>query len=329
MHACYDLTDTGPRPQGSGQRHVSDSIWIDLLNPTAEDDAEAEAFLGVSIPTREEAAEIETSSRFYTEDGATFLNLSTLVGIDRRRPTLSPLTYVLAGSKVATVRYEDSVAFRQFLAKATKPKAGRITAPGIVIHLTESIIDRAADVIEKVGAEIDRINNEVFKRDERKPNGAAGLARKRELSEYLEAISYQNDIISKSREALLSIERMIQYVSGAEIGWHEPKADRERLQLMALDVRSLTDQLSFLSSRATFLLEATLGLISVDQNDVIRVLTVAATILLPPTLIGTIYGMNFASMPELDWSFGYPLAIGLMIGAALIPYLILKRRGWF
>jgi magnesium transporter len=328
MHACYELTDNGPRPQDSRERRGSDSIWIDLLNPTAEDDATAEAFLGVSIPTREEAAEIETSSRFYTEDGATFLNLSTLVGIDRRRPTLSPLTYVLAGSKVATVRYEDSVAFRQFLARATKPKAGRITAPGIVMHLTESIIDRAADVVEKVGAEIDRINNEIFKRDERKQNGA-GLARKRELSDYLEAISYQNDIISKSREALLSIERMIQYVSGAEIGWHEQKADRERLQLMALDVRSLTDQLSFLSSRATFLLEATLGLISVDQNDVIRVLTVAATILLPPTLIGTIYGMNFASMPELEWSFGYPLAIGLMIGAALIPYLILKRRGWF
>jgi magnesium transporter len=241
---------------------------------------------------------------------------------------LSPLSFVLTGNKVATVRYEDSLAFRQFLARATKTKAGRITAPGIVMHLTESIIDRAADVVEKVGAEIDRINNEVFKRDGRAKAGA-GLARKRQLSEYLEAIAFQNDIVSKSREALVSIERMIQYVSGAEIGWHEHKADRDRLQLMALDIRSLNDQLSFLSSRATFLLEATLGLISVDQNDVIRVLTVSATILLPPTLIGTIYGMNFASMPELDWSFGYPLAIGLMIGAALIPYLILKRRGWF
>jgi magnesium transporter len=206
------------------------------------------------------------------------------------------------------VRYEDSLAFRQFLARATKTKAGRITAPGIVMHLTESIIDRAADVVEKVGAEIDRINNEVFKRDGRAKAGA-GLARKRQLSEYLEAIAFQNDIVSKSREALVSIERMIQYVSGAEIGWHEQKPDRDRLQLMALDIRSLTDQLNFLSS--------------------IRVLTVSATILLPPTLIGTIYGMNFASMPELDWSFGYPLAIGLMIGAALIPYLILKRRGWF
>ncbi len=116
--------------------------------------------------------------------------------------------------------------------------------------------------------------------------------------------------MSKARESLMSIERMLQYLAGGESGWPDRKVDRDRLHLMGRDVKSLTDQLAFLSSKTTFLLDATLGLISVEQNDVIRVLTVAATILLPPTLIGTIYGMNFVSMPELKWSFGYPLAIG-------------------
>ncbi len=98
---------------------------------------------------------------------------------------------------------------------------------------------------------------------------------------------------------------------------------------MARDVRSLTDHLSFLSTRATFLLEATLGLISVQQNEVIRIFTAVATVLLPPTLIGTLYGMNFTHMPELDWVYGYPLAIIVMVASAWIPYALLKRRGWF
>jgi magnesium transporter len=328
MLAAYRLTNNGPEPFATLPTTAGGGAgWIDLFNPTAEEDTAAETLLGVSIPTREEALEIESTSRFFVEDGATFLNLAVLIGVDAGEPILSPLSFVLKGDWVTTVRYTESAAFKQFQARSVKPKSNCNSATGIISSLTESIIDRAADIVEKIGADIDRINNDIFKG--RSGEARGGRTRERRLEEFLEKIAYQNDIISKSRESLMSIERMLQYLSGSEVGWPDRKGDRDRLRLMARDVRSLTDQLSFLSSKATFLLDATLGLISVEQNDVIRVLTVAATILLPPTLIGTIYGMNFSGMPELKWSFGYPLAIILMVAAAVVPYLILKRRGWF
>jgi magnesium transporter len=326
MLSTYELGDAGPRAKEADHK-PGGAMWVDLLNPTPEEASRAAALLGVPMPTREEAAEIESSSRFYTEEKAIFLNLAMLVGVDRQEPMLTPLSFVVADNRVATIRYEDSVAFRHFMSRAAKPNTRCTTSVGVVMNFTESLIDRAADVVEKVGAEVDRISGGVFVRQRKV--GGGGVAREHRLSVFLQMIAIQNEIISKSRESLVSIDRMVQFVGGAEVGWHQSKVDRDRLQLMARDVHSLTDQLTFLSSRANFLLEAILGLISVDQNDVIRVLTVAATILLPPTLIGTIYGMNFKSMPELDWTLGYPLALLLMAGAAFIPYLILKRRGWF
>jgi len=167
-----------------------------------------------------------------------------------------------------------------------------------VIHLTEAIIDRAADIVEKVGTDVDGINTDIFgTRGKRR----AGKAREQKLESFLSDIAYQNDIISKARESLVTIERMIQFLSSVNFAWTDAHGERDRLQLMARDITSLTDHLGFLSSKTTFLLDATLGLISVEQNDVIRIFTVAATILLPPTLVGTIYGMNFVNIPELGW----------------------------
>lgn len=330
MISAYRLSDTGPvtlesLPEGGPG---DDDGWIDLLHPTAEEDAAVEHFLGVPIPTREEAQEIETSSRFYIEDAAVFLNVAVLIGVDAAAPRLSPLTFVVREGWAVTVRYEESSAFRQFIKHVLRPKSSCRSAPAIVIHLTEAIIDRAADIVERVGADIDQINTDIFSR--RSANHSpGGKLREKTLEAFLEKIAYQNDLISKSRESLVTLERMVQFVSSPEAEWSSHKDHRDRLELVARDIASLTDQLSFLSSKATFLLDATLGLISVEQNNVIRVLTVAATVLLPPTLIGTIYGMNFANMPELGWTWGYPIAIGIMAAAGLVPYLILKRRGWF
>lgn len=336
MLAAYRITDAGPETLPAlPDRPIGGPCWIDLSNPTPEENQAAMRMLDAPMPTREEAVEIESTSRFFVDDGATYLNLAILIGVDAGTPTLTPLSFVMSNGSVATVRYADFAAFKQFHTRVTKPKSACNSAPSVVSFLTEAIIDRAADIVEKVGADIDRINNDIFKgrsgdgHGARKGEARGGRSRERRLEGFLEKIAYQNDIMSKARESLMSIERMLQYLSGAESGWPDRKADRDRLNLMGRDVKSLTDQLGFLSSKTTFLLDATLGLISVEQNDVIRVLTVAATIVLPPTLIGTIYGMNFVGMPELNWSFGYPLAIGAMVVAAVVPYLILKRRGWF
>lgn len=339
MLNAYSLLPTGPRHIPGPDMEEDGRIgWIDLVNPTQEEDRLAERFLGVAIPTREEAQEIEFSSRFYHDGDAQYLTLSIVAGIDAEEPILTPLSFVLSNGKLATVRYADFAALRQFIARLPKIGDTCTDSAGVMVGLIEAVIDRIADIIEKTGAEIDRLNKDIFRRGSR-PKASGGKKRERQLELFLGEIGYQNDVVSKTRESLASIERMLQFVSATGIAGEakgagpstaaRPKVDAGRYKLMARDVRSLTDHLSFLSNRSTFLLEATLGLISVQQNEVIRVLTVAATILLPPTLIGTVYGMNFDNMPELHWTIGYPLAVLLMGVSALLPYLILKKRGWF
>ena len=151
----------------------------------------------------------------------------------------------------------------------------------------------------------------------------------RRLEGLISEIGVQGDLAAKARESLASLERLVQYAGLALPAHPRPRASsRSRLKLAGRDIRSLEDHVDFLSNKITFLLDATLGLITVQQNEVIRILTVATTVFFPPTLIGTVYGMNFRWMPELDWPLGYPFAIALMLVSAVLPYLYFKRRGW-
>ena len=299
-----------------------DASWIDLNQPTREEDRAAEVFLKASLPTREEAQEIEFSSRFYAEDGAVFMTASVLTGVDIGKPAVVPFTIVVAGdNRIATLRYEELRALKQFLARATKPGSGCASAPSVFLGLIEAIVDRTADVLERVSVDIDKINQGVF---------FSGTQRhhSRHLAQMIENIAVQGDIAAKARESLASLERLLQFASVTLAGAFGKGANKNRLKLIARDVRSLEDHVAFLSNKVLFLLDATLGLTSVDQNEVIRVLTVATTIFFPPTLIGTIYGMNFGNMPELDWHWGYPAALLLMFASAILPFLYFKRRGW-
>ncbi|HET7714218.1 MAG TPA: magnesium transporter CorA family protein [Bauldia sp.] len=324
MLIAYSLSEHGPRTihAAGGETVPADANWIDLIQPTREEDRAAEAFLNASLPTREEAQEIEFSSRFYVEDGAVFMTASVLTGVDLGKPTLVPLTLVVAGdNRIATLRYEDLRAQKQFLARATKPGSGCATTPGVFFGLIEAIVDRTADVLEKISADVDRINSEVFATRTETRRG-------RRLAQLMEGIGAQGDLAAKARESLSSLERLVQFAGIALPSSFGKGANKNRLKLLARDVRSLEDHCAFLSNKILFLLDATLGLISVEQNEVIRILTVAATIFFPPTLIGTIYGMNFQNIPELNWHLGYPLAIILMLASAVLPYLYFKRRGW-
>ena len=324
MLEAYSLTNAGPRRLDleAGATVPPEASWVDLLTPTPEEDRTTEAFLGASLPTREEAAEIEFSSRFYYEDGAVFMTATVLIGVDRGEAALVPLTFVVAGDqRIATLRYDDIRALRQFMARSGRPSSVCSSPPAVLLGLIEAVVDRTADVLERISADVDRINSGVF---------AARMARRggRQLEQLIGDIGTQGDLAAKARESLASLERLVQYASLTLSGSFAKGANKNRLKLIARDVRSLEDHVSFLSNKITFLLDATLGLISVEQNEVIRVLTVAATIFFPPTLIGTVYGMNFIDMPELTWQLGYPFAIGLMVASAVLPYLYFKRRGW-
>jgi magnesium transporter len=328
MLTTYKVSDRGLEELTPPADAVpADAAWLDLLQPTPSEDGAAERFLGASLPSREETEEIEFSSRFYAEDGAVFLTASLLTGVERREPSLSPFTIVVAGERIVTVRYEDLRAMRQFVVRAAKPGNGCSSTAAVFLGLIEAIIDRTADVLERLSQDVDRINHEVFKRPQQdisRQNVQWG----RRLEDMITAIGVQGDLGAKARESLASLERLVQYAGLALPLVNAKGSSRQRLKLAARDIKSLEDHVDFLSNKITFLLDATLGLINVQQNEVIRILTVATTVFFPPTLLGTMWGMNFHWMPELSLPFGYPLAIILMLVSAVLPYLYFKRRGW-
>lgn len=323
MLKAYGIAKNGPVRLDFGPDGIpAETVWIDLAQPEREEDRAAEAFLGLSIPTLEEAQEIEFSSRFYQEDGGIYMTATVTAGIDEGKPELTPMTFVLGGGRLATIRYRDFRAIGQFMARAGKPGSMCTDAPGIFLGLLEAIIDRLADVVERCGAEVDRTNQEVFVRR------AASRRRAGKLESLISEVGAQGDLVGKVRECLSSLERLLQYANAVASDVLGGNKNKNRLKLMQRDVRSLADQITFLNAKITFLLEATLGLISVQQNEVIRVLTVVATFFFPPTLIGTIYGMNFHNMPELDWWLGYPMALLIMVISVLVPFYYFRRRGW-
>ena len=324
MLSTYRVADKGLEavPAAPGEELPAGTAWVDLFQPTFDEDRIAERFLGAAIPSREETEEIEFSSRFYAEDSAVFLTASLLTGIDMGTPTLVPFTVVVADDKIVTIRYDDLRAIRQFVSRASKPGGGCVTTPAVFLGLIEAIVDRTADVLERISKDVDRINQEVFS-SQTEARQRGGL-----LRSLIERIGVQGDLAAKARESLASLERLVQYGGLALPAVYAKGGQRARLKLVGRDIRSLEDHVTFLSNKINFLLDAILGLISVQQNEVISVLTVAATFFFPPTLIGTIYGMNFDIMPELHWPFGYAFALALMVASAVIPYFYFKRRGW-
>jgi magnesium transporter len=309
---------TPPAPPGDG------AVWLDLLNPTIEEDRLVEHTLGVSLPTREEMQEIEVSARLYSEAGAEFMTITALANIDSDEPVHTPVTFVLKGPMLATLRHLEPKAFLSFAARAQKAN-GVACASGeqIMLSLIEALTDRMADTLERVGVEIDAVSRDVFRTKARQ---AASTKATRDLRATLEQIGRNGDLLTKLRESLVSINRLLTYHSTMEVA--DKKAAKARAKTLHRDVVALSDQSTFLSQKINFLLDATLGLINLEQNQIIKIFSVAAVIFLPPTLVASIYGMNFDFIPELKWAYGYPMAIGLMVMSAILPYLWFKRRGW-
>jgi magnesium transporter len=192
-----------------------------------------------------------------------------------------------------------------------------------MLGLIDAMIDRIADALERVSNEVDGISREVFRKK-------AGNASKqtRNLQSIIEQIGRQGDLLSIVGEGLISMVRLLTYHTAVEGGGKKASRTRLRAKSLQRDAVSLSDHTARLSSKINFLLDATLGLINLEQNQIIKIFSIASVVFLPPTLVASIYGMNFHSIPELSWSIGYPWALGLMILSSLLPFLYFKRRGW-
>jgi magnesium transporter len=298
------------------------SIWFDLVTPTAGEDKLVERALGIGVPTREEMQEIEVSSRLYVENGARYMTATLMCQSDTQVPKTTPVTFILAGHKLVTVRYDEPRPFMLVSNKLARACPAAVSGETILMDLLDAVIDRAADILERAGADIDGVSHDIFE-----PEGAR-LDRTVTYLDIFKTIGRKGDLTSKVRESLVSIGRLLLFLANEADAMKWPKEMRAQLKSMQRDVQSLSDHASYLGNKVTFLLDAMVGVMSVEQNNIIKIFSVAAVVLMPPTLIASIYGMNFKHMPELDWTYGYPAAIGLMILAAILPYMFFKWMRW-
>ena len=299
-----------------------ETVWIDMVEPTREDDQRVEGFLGISIPTREEMLDIEPSELLYAEDGARYMTGRLLCRVGTEEPCLSGVTFILKDSRLTTVRYEEPRAFAMFVHRASRPAGCRPNGEAILAGLVETIIDRAADVLQLTGDQIDGVSRTVF--EQRIDPGA----RNAELQSTLRALGHHGELLSKLRESLVSIERILLFLTASYRATRVPAELREEVRSTMRDLQSLEEHATFLSGKIQFLLDATLGLVNLEQNNIIKLFSVMAVVFMPPTLIASIYGMNFKHMPELEWPFGYPMAIAFMVVAAILPYVFFRWKRW-
>jgi magnesium transporter len=305
--------------------HAGQAVWYSLTDPTKAEDDFVESCLGIDIPTRAEMDDIEPSARLYTEDGGEFMTITALYNSDTDEPRKTPITFVLRNNQLVTVRYADPKPFRLFERLVLRPTNNTYTSgERVMLGLLEAIIDRLAGLLETTGDDIDQISREVFGNKSTKPTRKA-----RDLERIIERIGKKGDMLTLARESLVSIARLSSFhQTSAAAGSREVKDLRQELKIIQRDAAALSDHAAFLNNKVQFLLDATLGLINLEQNQIIKIFSVAAVIFLPPTLVASIYGMNFHAMPELSWPLGYPLALGLMVISATLPYLFFKRKGW-
>ena len=300
------------------------TVWIDLLNPGKAEDLLVEQALGVAVPTREEMSEIEASSRLYQEGGAHYMTAIVLhqSEVSNEPPSATPITFILAGNRLVTVRYAEPRAFQIFLNRAQKKDAACMTGAAVLAGLLEAIIDREADRVERIQGEVDKLSQSIF--------ASKGGERTRSLrfDVSIRAIGREGELTSRSRECLLTLDRLLTYLGHVMGERGDDKTLKARVKTASRDVQSLADHIGYMSAKITFLLDATLGMINNEQNTIIKIFSILAVALMPPTLVGTIYGMNFKNMPELSWAYGYPMAITIMVISAVIPWLYFKRKGW-
>ncbi|CCD90481.1 putative magnesium/cobalt transport protein [Bradyrhizobium sp. ORS 375] len=298
------------------------AVWVDLVNPSNAEDRAVEQLAGIAVPTREDMQEIEISSRLYIENGARYMTATLMCHSDTDMPRTTAVTFILAGHRLVTVRYDQPRPFAVVEAKLARSCAPGITGEMVLMELLDAVIDRCADILEKVGADIDQVSHEIFEPNNERHGHA------KQYSQILIAIGRKGDLTSKVRESLVSIGRLVTFLSAVVEGVKWSKDMREQLKTMQRDVASLTDHASYLASKITFVLDAMLGVVNLEQNNIIKLFSVMAVVLMPPTLIASIYGMNFKFMPELEWTHGYPMALVLMLIAAIVPYYIFKLKKW-
>jgi magnesium transporter len=298
------------------------AVWHDLLSPGPDEEAAVGALLGLELPTREDREEIEVSSRLYIEDGALVMTATIPARSDEDHPVMAPVSFILAHGRLVTLRDHEPRAFETFVRRAERHQTGCTDGDTVLVQLLDEIVDRQADVLGRVARDVDALSRQVF------GDAIHTMRTDAAYRALLQEIGRKGDLSSNIRESLLTLERLATFLGAHTRGHPRLEAHREEIASLGTDVRALADHADFLGQKINFLLDATLGFINIRQNAIMQLFSVVAVVFLPPTLVASIYGMNFEWMPELAWPWGYPMALALMAVTAVGPYVWFRRKGW-
>ncbi|WP_211826565.1 magnesium/cobalt transporter CorA [Kistimonas asteriae] len=293
----------------------SDTVWLDLVEPTDQEREWLHTYCVEEVPDREDLNEIEASSRFYQDKDGTHIHSFFPHRSGKELRTIS-VSFNLRPHMLITLRDEDVGLFR-LVRNYFKRNQIEIDSPMVVLNaLFTAKVDYLADLLE-----------EVYETLEETGHMALSEGTSDERDNILKNITLQEDINGKIRLSLLDSQRSLRYlVRNRRIRLSD--IHQQEIMDMLRDIDSLLPHTAFLFDKINFLLDAVMGFINLEQNKIIKIFSVAATIFMPPTLIASSYGMNFELMPELHWTYGYPVAIGIMIASGLSTYLFFKRKGW-
>ncbi len=281
---------------------------------------------------REALQEIETSSRLRADGDVLYLSMPLGVRDEAHALAPVPLGFILSPSLLISVRYRALRAFETAASQMQDRPTGGSAA--VFATLVEEMVDYSADLLEQLATDLAIVSVRTFGHQAQSPEPSNGQAApraratvSRALRQSLQALGAAGDYLSRTRESLLGLQRITRYVE--EMASWMPEQTKARLARARQDLASLVDFESHLSGKTQFLLDAVLGFINTEQNDIFKVLTIVSVVGVPPTLIASLYGMNFRYMPELTWRWGYAYGLTLIALSTLLPIIWFKRRGWW
>ena len=309
-----DLSHTADFPE--------DAVWIDMIEPTREEELYVEKIIGIEVPTRDDLKDIEPSARLYTEDDAVFMTASLVWKAETEAPTLTDVAFILAGKRLITIRYAHPKSFALFIAALHRVPEQWRSGAALLAKLFETIIDRTAEILEVSVSRIDILSMHVFGDRGRKVRQPSNY-----LEEKLRDIAGHHRLVSKVRDSLGSLSRLMTFFYNIP-AVQQDHGTKELCRTVSRDIQSLSEHASFIAGNITFLLDASLGLINIEQNSIIKIFSIASVVFLPPTLVASIYGMNFEFMPELHWVAGYPYSLTIMVVSAIVPFFFFRWKGW-
>lgn len=319
----------GERPADLATASLPANVaWLDLLRPEPDEIAFVKRTTGLDVPTIEDLSEIESSSRLRSDAGALYVSAPLVYNGDADLAVSTPVGFVLTHERLITVRFEALPSFANFIDNDLAAETDPLSSGAVFAGLMEAIADRLADVLENIAGELDEVSHRLFRSPATQPIGRRPPARESaDLRIILRRIGHSGDLASKIRDSLLGVARIVPYVGTHAADWLSPEI-KSRLDTVRLDVTSLSDYDMHILNKVQLLLDATLGLINIEQNNIIKVLTIVSVVGIPPTLVASMYGMNFKNMPELDWSWGYPYGLTVIALSAILPLVWFKIRGW-